>query len=95
MTDLREIITFRSPFSDLKLRSKELLSNNEISAHQVFNFKKSYNQYFESNKYPKIEEAKDFIIPGQWENTFAIIKLKQMILNNAKKQILVKRHFQL
>ena len=46
-----------------------------------------------SHEHQTIEGYKDFAIPDNWENTIAIMKLKQMIINNAKNQILVKRRF--
>ena len=80
-------------YGDFQLKLKNLLTNSERSTHQAFKFKQSYNSYFEDNKHQRIEGYKDFAIPDNWENTMAIMKLKQMIINNARSQILVKRRF--
>ena len=80
-------------YGDFQLKLKSLLTNGKQSTHQVFKFKQSYNKYSEDNKHQKIEGYKDLAIPDNWENTMAIMKLKQMIINNARSQILVKRRF--
>ena len=93
MTVLDDKVLVWDSFGDFQLKIKDLLTNGERRAPQVFKFKQSYNKYSEDNKHQKIEGYKDFTIPDNWENTMAIMKLKQMIINNAKSQILVKRRF--
>ena len=93
MTVLDDRVLPWDSFGDFQLKLKDLLTNGERSSHQVFKFKQSYNKYSQDNKNQKIEGYKDFAIPDNWENTMAIMKLKQMIINNAKSQILVKRRF--
>ena len=93
MTVLDDRVLPWDSFGDFQLKIKDLLTNSERNAHEVFKFKQSYNKYSEDNKHQTIEGYKDFAIPDNWENTIAIMKLKQMIINNAKNQILVKRRF--
>ena len=93
MTVLDDRVLHWDSYSDFQLKLKNLLTNGERSTHQVFKFKQSYNKYSEDNKHQKIEGYKDLAIPDNWENTMAIMKLKQMIINNAKNQIVVKQRF--
>ena len=80
-------------FGETKTETESSISKSENGVSQIFNNKRHYQQYSRNNKYTTYKTQENLVIPGEWENTLAIMKLKQMILNNARNQILIQRRF--
>ena len=80
-------------FSDRHIKRNNLLTLSEESVTPKYRLKHHEIQYSKDNKFETFDTNEGFIIPSNWENTLAITKLKQTILNNARNQILIKRQF--
>ena len=75
----------RSYFLDVNRKNAEYPSSQEIFRQE------SYLQHSKNNKHNSYNNKNH----DKWENTLAVMKLRQMILGNARKQIYVRTRFNL
>ena len=75
-----------SYFLDVNRKNAEYPSSQEI-----FRQESDLQQHSKNNKHNSYNNKNH----DKWENTLAVMKLKQMILGNARKQIYVRTRFKL
>ena len=80
-------------FGETKTETESSISKSENDVSQILNYKRHNQQYSRNNKYTTYKTPENLQTPVKWENTLAAMKLKQMILNNARNQILIQRRF--
>ena len=85
-------LTLKS-FGETKTETEDSIFKSENAVSQISNYKRHHQQHSKHKEYATDKTIESFILPSKWENAFEIMKLKQMILNNARNQILIKRQF--